>query len=307
MPASRLRRARATLAGLGSLALSACGNGETADAYGNFEAEEVVVAAETQGQIERLDALEGRVLATGEVIGLVDTTQLALERSQLEAQRRALAAQRREAERQADALEVQREIAARSWERSERLFAQQAATVAQRDAAEREARVLTAQAAAARATSERVAAEAAALEARLAAVADRLRRARLENPVAGTVLALYARAGEVVQPGQPLYRIANLDTLTLRVYVSGPQLTAFAIGERVTVHVDGADGRLLAREGTITWVSSRSEFTPTPVQTRDQRADLVYAVKVRVANGDGALKIGMPGDVTLGTRAAAGR
>lgn len=295
------------LAALGALSASACRGAADADAYGNFEAEEVVVAAETQGRIERLDALEGRALAAGEIVGLVDTTQLSLEHAQLAAQHRALLAQRREAQRQAEALAVQAEIANRAWERTQRLFAQQAATAAQRDASERDARVLAAQHTAAQATLERIAAEAAALEARRAGIADRLRRAQLTNPVPGTVLAIYARAGESIQPGQALYRIAALDTLTLRVYVSGPQLASFQLGDRVTVHVDGADGALLAREGTITWVSARSEFTPTPVQTRDERADLVYAVKVRVPNADGVLKIGMPGDVTLGARAAAER
>jgi HlyD family secretion protein len=94
--------------------------------------------------------------------------------------------------------------------------------------------------------------------------------------------------------------VADLDTLILRAYISGGQLAQVKLGDRVTVHVDGADGALTAREGTVTWISARSEFTPTPVQTRDERADLVYAIKIRVANADGALKVGMPGDVTFG-------
>jgi HlyD family secretion protein len=118
------------------------------------------------------------------------------------------------------------------------------------------------------------------------------------------VLAQYARAGEMIAPGQPLYRIANLDTLTLRAYVDGTQLASVALGAAVEVHVDGADG-LTALRGIVGWVSPRSEFTPTPVQTRNERAELVYAVKIRVPNPDGALKVGMPGDVTFGTIAAA--
>lgn len=284
---------------LAPVAFGACsGNGEP-DAFGNFEAEEVVVAAEAPGQIRRLDALEGRVLAAGEEVGLIDTTQLALERDQLAAQRRALANQRREVERQAEALEVQREIAERAWQRTQRLFEGGAATAAQRDAAERDARVLTAQASGARVGLERIGSELAGLDARYAAVEDRLRRTRITNPVRGTVLAHYARAGEMIQTGQALYRVADLDTLTLRAYISGGQLAQVKLGDRVTVHVDGADGTLAAREGTIAWISARSEFTPTPVQTRDERADLVYAIKIRVANPDGALKVGMPGDVTF--------
>jgi HlyD family secretion protein len=112
------------------------------------------------------------------------------------------------------------------------------------------------------------------------------------------------RAGEVVQPGQALYRIANLDTLTLRAYVSETQLHAIRVGQQVQVNVDGGDGKLIAIPGTLSWVSAKAEFTPTPVQTRDERADLVYAVKVLVPNRGGVLKIGMPADVTLTTPAS---
>ena len=287
-----------------SLVFAACTGDADADAYGNFEADEVVVSAETQGRILRLDAIEGQLLDAGASVGLVDTTQLALEQTQLIAQRGAVALQQREVAQQRAALDVQLEIAQRAKERTDRLFASGAATSTQRDQVERDVRVLTAQAAASRATEGRVAAEAAALDARLAAVRDRLSRASLTNPIRGTVLAQYARAGEMIAPGQPLYRIANLDTLTLRAYVDGTQLASVALGAAVEVHVDGADG-LTALRGIVGWVSPRSEFTPTPVQTQNERAELVYAVKIRVPNPDGALKVGMPGDVTFGTIAAA--
>ena len=121
----------------------------------------------------------------------------------------------------------------------------------------------------------------------------------MTNPVAGTVLATYARAGEVVQLGQPLYRIAALDTLVLRAWVDGTQLGDLKIGQAVTVRVSGAGGELRAFPGTVTWIANKAEFTPTPVQTRDERAYLVYAIKVTVPNPDGVLKIGMPGDLSL--------
>lgn len=286
------------------LTLAGCKSSPDADAYGNFEADEVVVSAETQGRILRLDAIEGQTLEAGATVGLVDTTQLALERTQVVAQRGALALQQREVSQQRSALDVQLEIAQRAKERTDRLFASGAATSTQRDQVERDVRVLTAQAAASRASEGRVAAEASALDARLAAVRDRLSRASLTNPIHGTVLAQYARVGEMIAPGQPLYRVANLDTLTLRAYVDGTQLASVALGAAVQVHVDGAEG-LTALRGIVSWVSPRSEFTPTPVQTRNERAELVYAVKIRVPNLDGALKIGMPGDVTFGAIAAA--
>jgi HlyD family secretion protein len=282
-----------------SAALTACADPDQPDAFGNFEADEVVVAAEASGRIQRLDALEGRVLALDEDVGLIDSTQLALERDQLEAQRRAIGSQRAELAQQITTLEVQREIAERTLARTQRLFASQAATAAQRDAAERELRVLQSQVAAARLGLERVAADLSGLTARAAAVADRLQRTRISNPVAGTVLAQYARAGEMIQTGQALYRVADLDSLTLRAYLSGGQLASVTLGDRVTVQVDGADGELRSHDGIVTWVSPRAEFTPTPVQTRDARADLVYAIKIRVANTDGRLKVGMPADVTF--------
>lgn len=281
------------------LALSACNKTQPADAFGNFEAEEVVVGSEVSGQLKRFDPLEGHTVAANIAVGIIDTTQLALERDQLVAQKGGLAARRTETNDQIGALEVQREIARRTRERVERLYAGQAATAAQRDQAERDDRVLTQQLSAARAGLPRIASDASALDVRIATVQDRIRRATISNPVAGTVLTTYVRAGEMIQPGQPLYRIANLDTLTLRAYVSGVQLTSFRLGQEVEVKVDAADGALRTYKGVVAWVSSRAEFTPTPVQTRDDRRDLVYAVKVRVANPDGLIKVGMPGDLTL--------
>jgi HlyD family secretion protein len=136
-------------------------------------------------------------------------------------------------------------------------------------------------------------------EARVAQIRDRIVKSTVTNPQAGTVLTTYARAGEVVQPGQPLYKIADLDTLDLRAYVTGGQLPAVRLGQRVEVRVDRGSGKLRTIAGVVTWVSPTAEFTPTPVQTRDERADLVYAVKIRVPNADGSLKIGMPADVTF--------
>ncbi len=283
-----------------ALGLAACGSRGDPDAYGNFEADEVVVSAETVGRILQLEVTEGSTLDAGRSVGLVDTTQLALERSQLRAQRVAVLSQRQEVEQQRRALEAQLEIAVRARARTERLFASSAATSAQRDQAERDARVLEAQATAARASEARVTSEIAALDARIAAVDDRIRRATLVNPVRGTVLALYAHAGEMIAPGQAMYRLANLDTLTLRAYVDGTQLAAIRLGSAAEVRVDAGDS-LRTVHGIVQWISPRAEFTPTPVQTRSERAELVYAVKIRVANPDGALKVGMPADVTFTT------
>jgi HlyD family secretion protein len=180
-----------------------------------------------------------------------------------------------------------------------RLFSQHAATAQQLDQAERDYKVLVAQIGAARAQQQSAANETTSGEARVAQINENLLRSRITNPETGTVLATFVRAGEVVQPGQPLYKIANLDSLTLRAYVSEQQLHAIKLGSTVQVHVDSGNGKVLSLPGRVGWIASKAEFTPTPVQTRDERADLVYGVKVLVFNKDGVLKIGMPADLDL--------
>ena len=286
---------------------TACSREPEPDAYGNFEATEVVVSAQTGGQLTRFVPVEGTRLARGAVVAVVDTTPLALERAQISAQRDAVGARAAEVAVQLDVLEVQREFARRAYERTRRLHAEQAATAQQLDQAERDYRVLGAQIDAARAQRRSVALETASSEARVAQVRDRIARSTVVNPQPGTVLVTYAREGEVVQAGQPLYRIADLDTLELRVYVDESQLASVRLGEPVQVRVDDGRGARRTVTGAVAWVSPKAEFTPTPVQTRDERADLVYAVKVRVPNADGALKIGMPADVALGVPSAATR
>jgi len=287
-----------TLLGIG---ISGCGAERSSDAYGNFEAIEVVVSAESPGQIREFVPVEGIVLEAGTAVARIDTIQLALERQQARAQRGAADARRLEAVERLRALEVQYEIAGRSYERSRRLFAAQAATAQQVDQAERDYRTLGAQLRALRAQQVSAEQETAAADARLEQIEDRLARSTVTNPVAGTVLATYARAGEFVNAGHPLYSIASLDTLILRAYVSGAQLAAVRLGQTVEVHVDRDRGGSGLLHGTVSWISPSAEFTPTPIQTRDERADLVYAVKVRVANPEGMLKIGMPADLTLPT------
>lgn len=298
-PSSAVTHARGVVTPLLLLALLACNRADAPDAYGNFEATETVVSAETGGSLLWFTPVEGQQVAPGTTLGVIDTTRLALDREQLGAQRTAVRARVSEAERQIGVLAVQREIAGRTYARTRRLFAEQAATAQQLDQAERDYRVLGEQIAALRAQRNSVTQDVAASDARVAQTAERIAKSRVSAPFAGTVLATYARAGEYVQPGQPLFRLASLDTLTLRAYVSEPQLAQLKLGQRVQVSVDRGEGNRLAMPGTVSWISSKAEFTPTPVQTRDERTDLVYAVKIRVQNRDGLLKIGMPADVTL--------
>jgi HlyD family secretion protein len=283
---------------LAALGLAACG-GERADAYGHFEATEVTVAAEVGGRLLAFGLDEGDRVARDAVVGVVDTVPLALERQGAIARRAAAAARTREAGANIAALEVQRAIAEREQGRTERLLRQAAATAQQGDRAEHDVRVAREQLAGARAAQASAREEVSALDAQVAAFDDKLARSRVRSPLAGTVLARYVEAGEFVQPGQPLFKLASLDSLTFRAYVSNAQLSRLALGQEVRVGVDRADS-IVTLPGRITWIASSAEFTPTPIQTRDERADQVYAVKVAVANPDGRLRIGMPGELALG-------
>jgi HlyD family secretion protein len=277
------------------------------DAYGNIEATEVVVGAEASGQIKWFTPTEGGHIGAATPVALIDTSQLALQREQIVSQRAASDSRVREGRAQMSVLSVQRDVAQRNYERTKRLYDQQAATAQQLDQAERDYRTLTQQIEAARSQIATVSHEASSSDARVAQINDQIRKSVIKNPQAGTVLATYVQAGEFVQTGAPLYRIADLQELTLRAYVSEDQLAHVKIGQSAQVSVDVGKEQRRAFPGTVSWVSAQAEFTPTPVQTREERADLVYAVKIRIANPNGVLKIGMPADVRFQSPATAER
>jgi HlyD family secretion protein len=340
----RVRRVAAPA--IAMLAISACERRVEPDAYGNVEAVEVVVGAEATGRLVSYSVVEGNKLTAGAVVGAIDTTELALQQQQLsaqrtatasradeveqqiqgfEAQRSATAAQRDAARAQRDALVSQHEIAKRNYERTNRLFAQQAATAQQLDQAERDYKVLgdqikaqdeqiraaerqmaaqTEQVQAARAQQQTVKNQVAAAEAQVSQVGERIRKSQVTSPIAGTVLTTYARAGEVVQAGQPLFKMASLDAVDVRAYITEPQLASIRLGQEARVTVDAGHSQRQTLPGSVTWISSEAEFTPTNIQTREERADLVYAVKIHVANHNGVLKIGMPADVQFAAASA---
>ncbi|MCU0622404.1 MAG: HlyD family efflux transporter periplasmic adaptor subunit [Gemmatimonadaceae bacterium] len=278
--------------------LAAC-RGETPDAYGRFEATEVTVAAEASGRLLSLSVDEGARVTAGAVVGLIDTAGLAFQRAEVAARRDAARSRAREVEATLASLATQRSSADRERARVARLVDANAATAQQDDRARRDADVLRDQETGARASRETVEQEARALAAQLAVLDDRLRRSRVTSPVAGTVLTRFVEGGEYVQPGSPLFKVAGLDTLVFRAYVSEAQLGRVALGQTVTVRVDGGRDSLRALTGRVTWIAGAAEYTPTPIQTRDERVTQVYAVKIQVANPDGRLRIGMPGDVVL--------
>jgi HlyD family secretion protein len=329
------------LISLAALAAASCSRPAGPDAYGNVEATEVVVSAQSGGQLTMFGVEEGQRLEAGAVIGTVDSTELALQRDQataqravtasrvaevgrqvpvIEAQRAAAQAQRAAAAAQRQAVASQLEIARRAYERTRRLFSQQAATAQQMDQGEREVRTLesqleaqdqqieaqarqvaahTGQIAAVQAQQRTAAEQVTVATAQIGQFDERIRKTQVTNPAAGTVLVTYARQGEVVQPGQPLYKIADLTAVDVRAYVTETQLASVRIGQQARVTLDAGD-QSQTLDGSVSWVATQAEFTPTPIQTRDERADLVYAVKIRVANPNGVLKIGMPVDVAFG-------
>jgi HlyD family secretion protein len=287
---------------LAALFVAACRSDEP-DAYGNFEATEVTVAAELGGRLLAFRLDEGDRVVQDSVVGVVDTVPLVLERQTLVARRDAAQARTREAASNIAALQVQQAIADRELARTERLRQQAAATAQQGDRAERDARVAREQLAGARAARAGALQEVAALEAQVASLDDRLARSRIRSPLTGTVLASYVEPGEFVQAGQPLFKLASLDSLTFRAYVAQAQLSRLRLGQDVRVGVDRGDS-IATLPGRITWIASSAEFTPTPIQTREERADQVYAVKIAVANPGGRLRIGMPGELVLASGAA---
>ncbi len=278
--------------------LSACGDGlPEPDAYGTFEATEVLVSAETQGRLLSFTPRQGDRVELDGRVAEVETTQLVLRLQQLNAARSGVASRMQGVEAEANVLAEQRRVAARELDRIEQMLADSAATEQARDETAGRIAVLQRQIESARTQTAPIAAEVASIDAQIAQVEDQIRRALIQNPAAGTVLATYAETGEVVAPGSPLYRVADLSRMTLRAYVEARQLARVSVGQRVAVRFDDTAGGLEQREGVLTWIASEAQFTPRHIQTRDERTNLVYAVKVRVDNGDGQIRIGMPGEL----------
>lgn len=297
-------------------ALASCQkNGPKADAYGNFEADDQLVSTEVSGKILRFSVEEGQNLEAGQVVGAIDSIQLALRKMQLQASIRAvtakspeIAAQLTVFERQYNAIRQQLSTLEREQKRIENLLKSDAATpkqlddiVAQIDAANKQLEVVMAQKAASNAALSTqkggILAEVLPLQQQIAQIDDQLAKCRITNPVKGTVLVTYVNAGEITAAAKPLYKIADLDNMIFRAYVSGDQLGSIKTGQSVSVYIDGPDQTQQEFQGNIRWISPKAEFTPKVIQTKQERVNLVYAVKVNVKNPDGVLKVGMPGEM----------
>lgn len=284
------------------LLTAACGRSGDFDATGTFEATEVVVSAEATGRILRFDAEEGDVLEVGRQVGAINTVQLYLQKLQLERQRASVVSNRPDIAKQAASLREQ--IAKQQTERRrvENLLRDGAATTKQLDDIDAQIKVLNGQLEAQLSTLRNNAASidenSSSIDLQIARIEDQLAKCRIASPVAGTVLAKYSEAGELASVGRPLMKVADLDRIYLRAYFTSDQLAGLKLGQEVTVTADfGGDSRI-DYPGRIVWIASESEFTPKTIQTRDSRANLVYAAKIAVEN-DGRLKIGLYGEVRL--------
>ena len=275
--------------------VASCNNNETADAYGNFEAIETTISAEAIGRIMLFEVEEGALLQAGDTIGLIDTTDLHLKRRQLVAQRAAIASKRENLYAQKAVYAQQQENLEKDRQRIANMLIEQAATPKQMDDVEGAIAVAGRQIEAVQSQQTSLNEELSVMDAQIAQVEQNIRRCYIVNPVSGTVLARFAEEGEVTAFGKPLYKIADLSVMELRVYISGNMLSAVKIGQKAKVSIDAKDA-LRELAGEVVWVSPTAEFTPKIIQTREERVNLVYAVKLRVQN-DGSLKIAMPAEV----------
>ncbi|MFA6950000.1 MAG: efflux RND transporter periplasmic adaptor subunit [Lentimicrobiaceae bacterium] len=272
------------------------------DASGTFEAEETIISAEASGIILQLNLVEGQELKQGEVVGYIDSTQLVLKRKQLESQISAVLSRSPDTEAQLAAIRQQMKQAKHEQQRIENLVKAGAATQKQMDDANAQVSIMKSQEDALqsslRITSSSIGQETNPLKVQIEQLNDLIAKSRIYNPVKGTVLTQYSRVNEMATTGKPLYKIADLSNLTLRAYITGDQLPGIKLNQPVKVMVDDTKGGYKEYKGVIDWISNKSEFTPKTIQTKDERANLVYAVKIRVPN-DGYLKIGMYGEVNF--------
>ncbi len=276
--------------------LGACSNNKTkSDAFGNFETEEVIVSAENSGKLLMTAFIEGEKVNLGAIMAVTDTANLVLQREQLMAQKASVLAQKAGLYAQIAVSDQQITNFRKDQFRIKKMLADGAATPKQMDDIDGQIALFEKQKNAYAAQISAIEKNGSAIESQIAVLNDRIGVSVIKAPITGIILEKYSETGELATPGKPLFKMANLDNLTLRVYISGTQLTQVKTGTMVKVLIDTNEG-IKEITGTVEWVASEAEFTPKIIQTREERIKLVYAVKVRVPN-DGSLKLGMPGEI----------
>lgn len=284
------------------LAIVSCNNEPDYDAQGTFEATEVVLSSEGTGRILSFDVTEGEIINANSVVGVIDSLQLHLQREQLKAQQSALLSSLPDKEKQVASLRRQLAKQRAELQRVKNMLSDGAATTKQRDDIEAQITILEGQLSATLSTLDNntstINENATALEAQIAALDDRIAKCNISSAVGGTVLIKYAEAGEFTTIGKPLMKVADLENIYLRAYLTSCQLANVNLGDEVSVIADFGGDERYDYKGRVAWISAESEFTPKSIQTKDSRANLVYAVKIAVKN-DGRLKIGLAGEVKL--------
>ena len=283
------------------LSMSSCGgdNGK-ADGYGNFEATEITISAENNGRLMQFNVKEGDLLDKGTFLGYIDTIPLSLKREQLLSSKAVVSSQSKSVLSQISVLNAKLKTANANKLRAENLIADNAGTQKQLDDINGEIDVIKQQILSVEIQNAPVVNELKSIDVQLRQIDDQIEKSKIINPVNGTILTKYAEPYEITAFGKPLYKIADLSTMKLRVYISETQLAGIKIGQEVTVKIDDADA-MKSHIGKISWVASEAEFTPKIIQTKEERVALVYAVKVDVPN-DGSLKIGMPAELWINTK-----
>lgn len=279
--------------------LASCGSsGDKADAYGNFEAVEIMVSAESNGKIKAMKVDEGVTISRGEVIATIDTMQLHFKRRQLEAA--LITTEAKKASIMAELAVVKEELNVANVEKKRvgNMLKDKAATEKQLDDISGKTSVLKRKIKAIQTQLSTVEAEALGITAQLGGVKDFIEKSSIKASVNGTILQQYAELGEMAIVGKPVVKMADLSELELKVYISGEQISQFKLGETVKISIDQPKGEMKDFTGIISRVSDRAEFTPKIIQTKEERVDMVYAVVIRVKN-NGELKIGMPAEVRL--------
>lgn len=266
------------------------------DAYGNFEAVETIVSAEASGKILQFNVEEGQKLEQDAIVGYIDTVQLHLKKLQIAEQKKTVGTKFKSINTQVAVLEEQKRVNLREKARIERLIKDEAATGKQLDDINGVIDVINRQIASVKSQDETTRQEMKGYDAQADQIIDQISKSNIVNPVSGTVVLKLAETSEVVTFGKPLYKIADLSEMELRVYISGAQLPEIKLGQKVKVLIDNGATDFRSLEGVISWISDKAEFTPKIIQTKEERVNLVYAVKVKVKN-DGSLKIGMPGEI----------
>ena len=285
-----------------SLLISCGGNKNQPDASGVFEATEIIVSAKGNGEILSFDVQEGQKVQKLVQLGYIDTTQLYLKKLQLKINAKAVKNQFVDITKQTAALEQQIVTAKTEKQRIENLLKSQAATTKQLDDIDAQIAVLEKQLAAAKTTMQQsnsgVSDTESGVAVQIAQIEDQIKNSIIRSPIDGTVLAKYAEAGELAVQGKALFKVADINEMVLRAYITSSQLSQMKLGDKVRVFADFGEKSMREYEGKITWISPKAEFTPKTIQTRDERANLVYAIKISVKN-DGFLKIGMYGEVVI--------